>query len=92
MKPLVVVLDVALWILQGVIMLLVVVPLQRTAQLLTWLSWKVLRYAYYFVSVSRRRMMGRPLWQDSDLQLGIRPPKSEWARLGVVDPDTLDLK
>lgn len=92
MKPVVVVLDVALWFVQGAVMLLLVVPMQRFAQLLTWASWKVLRFVYYPVSKARRRMTGRPLWQDSDLQLGITPPKSEWERLGIVEITEEDLK
>lgn len=89
MRPLGVLLSLVLWAVQGAIMLLLVVPLQRTAQLLTWVSWKVIRHPYYFVSQTRRRLDGRPLWQDSDLQLGITPPKSEWDRLGIIDVDTL---
>lgn len=75
MRPLVVVLDLLLWFVQGVVMLLLVVPLQRTAQALTWVSWKIIRYPYYSVVRLRRRITGRELWQESDLMIGIPKPE-----------------
>ena len=91
MRPLVVVVDLLLWFVQGIVMLLFVVPLQRTAQGLTWVSWRVLRWMYYPVVLLRRRITGRPLWQDSDLMIGIPPPASEAARLGVVEITDADV-
>jgi hypothetical protein len=90
MRVVVVVLDLLLWLVQGVVMLLFVVPLQRLAQLLTWVSWKVIKGPYYFVVQSRRRMKGEPLWKDTDIMIGIQPPRSEWQRLGVLDPDDIE--
>ena len=92
MRPLVVVVDLLLWFVQGIVMLLFVVPMQRIAQGLTWGSWRVLRWMYYPVVLLRRRITGRPLWQDSDLMIGIKPPESEWARLGIVEITEADLK
>ncbi len=89
MRPLVIVVDLLLWFVQGLVMLLLVVPMQRTAQLLTWASWKVIRYAYYSVVLLRRRICKRPMWSDSDLMLGIPAPRSEWERLGIVDVENL---
>ncbi len=86
-----VVTDLLLWLVQGVIMLVLVVPLQRIAQALTWVSWRVLRWVYYPIVVTRRRITGRPLWQDSDMMIGIQPPASEAARLGVVEITDVDI-
>lgn len=88
MRALVMVLDLALWIVQGIVMLLVVVPMQRISQLLTWLSWKVIKGPYYFVVQTRRRMKGEPLWKDTDIMIGIPPPRSEW--VGVLDPADIE--
>jgi hypothetical protein len=92
MRPFIAVIDLLLWLVQGLLMLVFVVPLQRTAQALTWVSWKVIRWPYYRgIVLTRRRLTGRPLWQDSDMLLGIQAPPSEVERLSKAVADT-DLK
>lgn len=82
MRVLIALVDMFLWLVQGIVMLVLVVPLQRTAQALTWLSWKIIKHVYYYgVVVPRRKLTCRPVWQDTDLMLGIQPPVSELARL-----------
>lgn len=74
--------DLVLFLVQGVVMLVLVVPLQRTSQLMNWCSWKIIKYVYYYgVVVPRRKLTGRPVWRDTDLMLGIQPPQSELARI-----------
>jgi hypothetical protein len=85
MRQLALAIDLALWLVQGLVMLVFVVPLQRIAQALTWASWRTIRWIYYPIVRLRRRITGRPLWQDSDLMIGISPPASEAARLGIIE-------
>ena len=94
MRAIIAAVDLILWCIQGMVMLVLVVPFQRTGQALTWFSWRVLiRWVYYEgVVIPRRRLTGRPLWSDTDLMLGIQPPASELARLGIVNVTEVDLK
>lgn len=88
MRPLIALVDLLLWCLQGFVMLVLVVPFQRAGQALTWFSWRVLiPWVYYRgVVLTRRRITGGPLWRDSDLMLGITPPESELERLMKIPP------
>jgi hypothetical protein len=82
MNPFIAIADLLLWVVQGIVMLVLIVPLQRVAQALTWVSWKIIKHVYYQgIVLTRRRITGRPLWSDFDLQLGIHPPPSEIERL-----------
>jgi hypothetical protein len=85
LTPIIAVVDIVLWCIQGLLMLVFVVPLQRTAQALTWASWKVIHWPYYRGVVRlRRRITGRPLWQESDAMIGI-PNPSEAVEISDVD-------
>jgi hypothetical protein len=48
-RAVIIVIDLLLWCLQGVIMLVLIVPLQRTAQALTWVSWKIIKHVYVLI-------------------------------------------
>lgn len=86
LNPVIAVVDIVLWCIQGLLMLVLVVPLQRTAQALTWASWKVIHWPYYRGVVRlRRRITGRPLWQESDRMIGIPPPGGEVDVIGVME-------
>lgn len=71
-----------LWIVQGIVMLVFIVPLQRISQLMSRASWWIIKWVYYKgIVLTRRRLTGRPLWSDTDLQIGAQPPPDELERL-----------